>query len=72
MTKKIVWDWEAIDDCTVRVRVIGGWWVVTHTEGKNRMPSSIFIPDQHWEWEPIEPYVDPAVKRQALAQDFEC
>jgi hypothetical protein len=71
--KKIVWEWETIDKDTSRVKVLGGWWVITKVPvaGKNLPISSIFIADQHWEWQPIEPYVDPQVERAKMANDYD-
>lgn len=81
--KKIVWQWEKIDDNTARVKVLGGWVVLhiqqTYFNGEakkqtnvnvNNSESMIFIPDQDWQWQPIEPYVEPQIKKNDLAKDF--
>jgi hypothetical protein len=69
MSKKIVWQWEQIDEFTTRVKVFGGWWLVKINK-KATSVGSIFIPDQDWQWEPIEPYVDPQVVKANLAKDY--
>lgn len=73
MNKKIVWEWEVIDQNTKRVKVVGGWLLIHQTLNGNKAvsESSVFITDQHWEWKPIEPYVDPVVERANMAKDYE-
>jgi hypothetical protein len=69
MAKKIVWEWEQIDESTARVKVMGGWWVIKINK-KSSSVASIFIADNDWQWQPIEPYVDPQVQKANLAKDY--
>ena len=69
MAKKIVWDWEQIDKNTKRVKVLGGWLV--HHSASKGSECMWFAPDQDWQWQPIEPYVDPKVVQANLAKDFQ-
>ena len=69
--KKITWEWEQLDECTKRVKVVGGWLVQTGVLTKNSCSiSTIFVQDQHWEWYPAAPFVDPQIKKSELAKDF--
>jgi len=69
--KKIVWEWEVLDETTSRVKVIGGWLLQTKLVTKNSCSlSTIIINDQHWEWHPCAPFVDPQIKKSELAKDF--
>jgi hypothetical protein len=71
MAKKIVWNWEQIDECTKRVKVMGGWLVQTGVLTKNSCAlSTVFLEDRDHQWQPIEPYVDPQVVKANLAKDF--
>ena len=67
MAKKIVWDWEEIDECAKRVKVIGGW-ILHHKTQKTE--SMVFINDTDWQWQPIAPYVDAKIEKANLAKDF--
>ena len=71
MSKKIVWDWENIDDTTSRVKVMGGWMIrsVIPMKGHTAV-STMFLHDTDWQWQPIAPYVDVKVEKSNLAKDF--
>jgi len=72
MAKKIVWEWEEIDQWTTRVKVHGGWLVhVSVGDAKKFSTSVVFVHDPDWQWQPIEPYVDPQVVKANLAKEFE-
>lgn len=70
--KQIVWEWEFIDGYTRRTKVVGGWLVVAEVvSNKGGVAlTSIFIPDQHWEWHPCAPFVDPQIRKAEIAKDF--
>jgi|HubBroStandDraft_5_1064220.scaffolds.fasta_scaffold20468_3 hypothetical protein len=71
MAKKIVWNWEQIDESTKRVKVMGGWLIHTTVTTKNSCATNtIYLHDQDWQWQPVEPYVDPQVVKANLAKDF--
>lgn len=69
MAKKIVWEWEQIDKNTKRVKTMGGW-LVHHSMSKSS-ESMYFLTDTDWQWQPIEPYVDPKVEKINIAKDFQ-
>lgn len=71
--KQITWEWEQIDEFTSRVKVIGGWLVVHKRETMkgNIAMTSVIITDQHWEWHPCAPFVDPQIKKSQIAKDFQ-
>lgn len=69
--KKIVWAWEQIDENNKRVKVNGGWLIQTMLTTKNSCAvNTMFLADQDWQWQPIEPYVEPQIKKNDLAKDF--
>lgn len=73
MAKKIVFEWEWIDKLSRRAKVIGGWLIITEAASNKGgvALTSTFIQDTDWQWQPIEPYVDPQVVKANLAKDFE-
>jgi hypothetical protein len=69
--KKIVWEWEMIDPTTSRVKVIGGWLIKSGVITKNSAAVDLlFIVDQHHEWYPTAPFVDPQIEKSKLAKEF--
>ena len=72
MVKKIVWEWERIDDYTARVKVAGGWMIRSGiiTAKSSTSIALMFVPDTDWQWQPIEPYVDPQIAKASIAKDF--
>lgn len=73
MAKKIVWQWESIDEFTSRVKIMGGWLVVHKSAGKkgNFCITSVIVNDTDWQWQPIEPYVDPQIEKVNIAKDYQ-
>lgn len=78
MRKKIEWEWEALDDCTKRAKVIGGWVLmrlgaVDVEKGKKIQfrESLIFIPDRDHEWHVLPPVkAEEAPIKVSKADDF--
>lgn len=69
--KKIVWEWEQIDESTRRTKVMGGWLIQTTVTTKNSCAiNTMFLVDQHHEWYPSAPFVDPQIKKSEIAKDF--
>lgn len=69
--KRIVWEWEQIDESTRRTKVMGGWLIQTTITTKNSCATNtMFLSDQHHEWHPCAPFVDPQIKKSELAKDF--
>jgi hypothetical protein len=81
MIKKIAWNWETLDECTQRAKVIGGWLVLrlgaTDFEKGKRVQfreSMVFIADRDHEWIVTAPFnPSQAAKLQPVvnANDFE-
>jgi hypothetical protein len=70
MQKKIVWEWETIDEDVERVKVNGGW-LLRYWHGKGEQDLKlIFIEDRDWQWCPIEPYRDVQQIKSDIAKDF--
>jgi len=79
MIKKIKWEWESLDECTKRARVIGGWLILrlgaTDIEKNKRVQfreSIVFLADRDHEWQiikPVNPDQPPSEKLKAA--DFE-
>lgn len=64
MAKKLIWEWERLDESTWRAKVIGGWLVlhtnsVAITDGKKRevaqSESMAFIADREHTWPILKP-----------------
>lgn len=74
MVKKIEWKPEMLDENTYRVKVIGGWMLVTNlhsSKGGGVGICSLFISDQHYEWQILEPIIDHKIAKENLAKNFE-
>lgn len=73
MQKKIVWEWEVIDEWTKRAKVIGGWLVHMTLQDKNKLSCcSEFISDRDHEWIIIPPFKEnPADIQKDKSADFE-
>ena len=76
MRKRIEWQWEKLDDCTMRARVIGGWLISTAPftpSGSKAYPShsAIFIPDPNHEWSILKPISEQPQNKSNVASDFE-
>lgn len=78
MQKKIVWEWEKLDEFTRRAKVIGGWIVHSHkngitTKGKEShllcSESAIFVPDRDHEWTIVSPIVE-VIPKKSVAEGF--
>jgi len=57
MRKKLEWEWETLDECTQRAKVIGGWLVMrlgaVDIEKNKKVQfreSLVFIPDRDHDW----------------------
>lgn len=79
MAKKIVFQWELVNDHhegkiqTLRAKVMGGWilkTIIQDVKMKVFTSNVLFIADTDWQWQPIEPYVDPKVVKANIAEDF--
>jgi len=79
MRKRIDWNWEKLDECTQRAKVIGGWLILRlgATDIERGKPGKIvfresmtFVPDRDHEWEIMPPIVDVKVEQSNLAKDF--
>jgi hypothetical protein len=81
MQKKIVWQWELIENSpngntqVYRAKVIGGWvlWTVLQ-DAKLKMlsTSQIFIADRDHEWVVQAPFVEPPAPAPTVkAADFD-
>jgi hypothetical protein len=70
--KKIVWEWEQIDEITSRVKVMGGWFICKRLSNSKGVISEsiVFLPDQDWQWQPCAPFVDPQIEKANIAKDF--
>jgi hypothetical protein len=68
--KKVTWDWESLDEHTYRVKVFGGWMVVTQLlSGKGNISiSSIFVADRDHEWYPVKPSDPIPLARDAVPE----
>ncbi len=60
--KKVKWAWETLDEHTYRVKVIGGWMVVSESvSGKGNVSiTGIFVADRDHEWLPVHPSSEKA------------
>lgn len=67
MATKLKWEWEALDDETSRVKVVGGWLVCHKTSTKSE--SMVFIADHNHQWHILVPQVEEA-KKPSVAKDF--
>jgi hypothetical protein len=80
MRKKIEWQWEKLDNNTLRAKVIGGWLVnymvtIDNEKGKDIgiSQSMQFVADRDHEWviaAPFDPSVTSAAKPKVNADDF--
>lgn len=70
MRKRIVWEWEILDEFTKRSKVIGGWLVEygSHTNKGCISNSMAFVPDRDHEWETIPPFDHVAEARKKLLE----
>lgn len=78
MQKKIVWNWELVEDkenvMTYRSKVLGGWIIYILTQdskSKTLSTTSVFLADRDHEWVVIPPYVEkPKEDAENKASDF--
>lgn len=78
--RKIVWEWEALDESTSRTKVIGGWLVlhinqVSVGNDKKRellhTESMAFVADTEHRWQVVPPLKEiPKNTGNVLANDF--
>ena len=77
MRIKMEWEWETLDECTQRAKVIGGWVLmrlgaVDVEKGKKIQfrESLVFIADRDHEWTIVVPVPDVQKEATAVAADF--
>lgn len=84
MRKRIEWQWERLDDNTLRAKVIGGWIVrciggllkaevvsVKEAKSLSMSESMIFVADRDHEWNILPPVKVEEPKQTNKAADFE-
>ncbi len=79
MRKKMEWEWESLDECTQRAKVIGGWLILRlgATDIEKGKPGKIifresmtFVADHDHEWTIVAPLVDVKKEAKVSAADF--
>lgn len=57
------WEWEVLDENTMRAKVIGGWIVLHHAEKNKQLTESMaFVSDRDHGWQIIKPLQEKPIK----------
>jgi len=77
MQVKLQFNWEPLDECTQRAKVIGGWLILrlgaTDFEKGKRVQfreSMVFIADKDHQWSILPPPKDEVAAKSELAKGF--
>lgn len=73
MIKRMVWEWEMLDESTRRAKVMGGWILQSHLVGSKKTSlseSMVFITDPYHEWMIVPPVIEEKVERANNAKEF--